>query len=88
MNLLDSNPKMAELKVLLMLQQIIENFNRQGIQFYISNPIGPVRDAIKNSALDRYLCSESMFATIHDAITYIDEGVNVHPDDALQTDSK
>lgn len=73
---------------LLMLQQIIENFNRQGIQFYISNPIGPVRDAIKNSALDRYLCSESMFATIHDAITYIDEGVNVHPDDALQTDSK
>jgi len=72
---------------LLMLQQIIENFNRQNIHFYISNPIGPVRDAIKNSALHSYLCSESMFATIHDAITYIDEGVNIHPDDALQTDS-
>ena len=68
-----------------MLQQVIENFKDQNIQFFISNPIGPVRDAIKYSALHDYMCEQSMFTTISDAITFIDDGINVHAQEALQT---
>lgn len=72
---------------ILMLQQVIENFKDQNVQFFISNPIGPVRDVIKHSALHDYMCAQSMFTTINDAITYIDKGINVHPQEALQTNS-
>lgn len=71
---------------ILMLQQVIENFRDQNIQFFISNPIGPVRDVIKTSSLRSYMTEEAIFVTIHDAIRYIDEGINVHAEDALQTD--
>ncbi len=70
---------------LLMLQQVIENLRMQGIEFYITNPIGPVRDAIKTSPLHQYMGERSMFATIRDALTFIDEGVSVYAQDALQT---
>lgn len=70
---------------ILMLQQVIENFKDQDIEFFISNPIGPVRDIIKKSSLCDYMCEQSMFSTIHDAITYIDDGVNIHAEEALQT---
>ena len=70
---------------LIMLQQVIENLRNQGIKFYISNAIGPVRDAIKTSPLCDYMCDESMFSTIQDAITYIDAGISLHAEDALQT---
>ena len=70
---------------LLMLQQLIENLRSQNISFYISNPIGPVRDCIKQSALRAYMCEQSIFSTIDDALTYIDSGVNVRPNEALQT---
>lgn len=70
---------------LLMLQQVIENFKDQDIRFFISNPIGPVRDVIKTSSLRDYMCEQSMFSTIDDAITFIDDGVNVHAQEALQT---
>ena len=72
---------------ILMLQQLIENFNDQGIQFFITNPIGPVRDVIKQSSLCDYMSEKSMFSTIHDAITYIDNGVNIHAREALQTNN-
>lgn len=70
---------------ILMLQQVIENFKDQGIQFYITNSIGPVRDAIKASPLHDYMSEQSMFSTINDAMTYIDEGINIHAKEALQT---
>ncbi len=73
---------------LLMLQQVIENFKDQDIQFFISNPIGPVRDVIKTSSLRDYMCERSMFSTIDDAITFIDDGVNVHAQEALQTNDR
>lgn len=71
-----------------MLQQVIENFKDQGIEFYISNAIGPVRDVIKVSSLADYMCERSMFSTIGDAIMYIDDGVNIHAEEALQTNDK
>ncbi len=33
------------------------------------------------------MCERSVFATIGDAITYIDEGVSIHAQDALQTNN-
>ena len=70
---------------LLMLQQVIENFRQQNIDFYISNPIGPVRDCIKKSSLQSFMCEQRIFSTIDDALTYIDSGINVRPKEALQT---
>ncbi len=70
---------------IVMLQQVIENFARQDIQFYITNAIGPVRDALKNSPLKTYICERTMFSTVNDAIMYIDSGVNRHAQAALQT---
>ncbi|MGK0499683.1 MAG: SulP family sulfate permease [Oceanicoccus sp.] len=70
---------------ILMLHQVIDNLESQQIKFCISNPIGPVRDTIKSSSLHDYMCDKSMFSTIADAITYIDDGVNIHAAGALQT---
>ncbi len=70
---------------ILMLQQVIQNLDDQGIRFFMSNLIGPVRDAIKTSRLKEFMCEQSIFSTIHDAITYIDDGVNLHAEEALQT---
>ena len=72
---------------MMMLQQLIENFSSQGIKFIITNPIGPVRDVIKNSSMQDYMCEESVFATINDAIVYIDQGINMHAQSALQTNT-
>lgn len=69
----------------IMLQQVIENLQKQGIQFYITNAIGPVRDTIKTSILSEYMTKKTMFSTINDAITYIDRGVNLHASQAMQT---
>jgi SulP family sulfate permease len=69
----------------IMLQQLIENLQKQGIQFYITNAIGPVRDTIKVSPLSDYMTEKTMFSTINDAITYIDKGINLHATQALQT---
>ncbi|NIB40465.1 sulfate permease [Pseudomaricurvus alkylphenolicus] len=68
-----------------MLQQVIENLRSQGVQFYITNAIGPVRDVISTSPMRDYMCEKTMFSTINDAIVYIDGGVNVHARSALQT---
>ena len=70
---------------LIMLQQVMENLLAQGIQFYITNAIGPVRDTIKSSLLSNYMTQKTMFSTIGDAIIYIDKGINLHPEQALQT---
>ena len=72
----------------IMLQQVIENLQKQGIQFYITNAIGPVRDSIKTSILSDYMTEKTMFSTINDAITFIDQGINLHATQALQTNPK
>jgi SulP family sulfate permease len=72
---------------MLMLQQLIESFSQQGIAFYISNAIGPVRDAIKNSSLHSYMSEDSIFATIQDAMSFIDNGTHINTDAALQTNN-
>ena len=73
---------------LVMLQQVIENLKSQDVDFYISNAIGPVRDVIETSSLQDFMSEKSMFSTISDAITYIDEGVSAHSQDALQTNNQ
>ncbi|MEH6589802.1 MAG: sulfate permease [Halioglobus sp.] len=70
---------------ILMLQKVIENLAQQEIKFYISNATGPVRDAIYQSSLNSYMCKESMFSTIHDAIEYIDHGTSSAAGIAVQT---
>ena len=70
---------------IVMLQQVIERFAKQDIQFYMTNAIGPVRDALTNSSLRDYMCERTMFSTVNDAIMYIDSGVNRHAQAALQT---
>lgn len=72
---------------ILMLTHLIENFNDQDIKFCITNAIGPVRDVIESSSLHEYMCEDSMFSTIGDAILYIDNGINIHPEQALQTNN-
>jgi len=57
----------------IMLQQVIENLQKQGIQFYITNAIGPVRDTIKTSILSDYMTEKTMFSTINDAMVFIEE---------------
>ncbi|MDB2554000.1 sulfate permease [Porticoccaceae bacterium] len=69
----------------IMLQQVIENLQKQGIQFYITNAIGPVRDTIKTSILSDYMTEKTMFSTINDAMVFIDRGINLHASQALQT---
>lgn len=70
---------------LIMLHQVVTNLEAQGIQFFITNPIGPVRDTIKASMLSDYMTEKTMFITISDAIIYLDKGVNLHAEQALQT---
>ena len=70
---------------LIMLHQVVKNLEAQGIQFFITNPIGPVRDTIKASMLSDYMTEKTMFITISDAIIYLDKGVNLHAEQALQT---
>ena len=69
----------------IMLQQVIENLQKQGIQFYITNAIGPVRDTIKTSILSDYMTEKTMFSTINDAMVFIDRGINLNASQALQT---
>ncbi len=69
----------------VMLQQVIDGLKQLGIEFYISNAIGPVRDVMKTSRLQHFICEKTMFSTISDALIYIDNGVNVHASEALQT---
>ena len=69
----------------LMLIQVIENLKRQGITFYISNAIGPVRDQLLHPPLASYLPQEQQFATIQDVVHYIDEGIHQRSDIARQS---
>jgi SulP family sulfate permease len=71
---------------ILMLRKIIDNLEQQAIKLYITNAIGPVRDDLLNSPLRDYMCEESMFPTIQNAIDYIDHGINDSDLIALQTD--
>jgi len=70
---------------LLMLEQLIESLEQQGICLCLTNVIGPVRDAIGVSSLQNYICKETMFSSVHDALLYIDSGVSRHARQALQT---
>ena len=70
---------------LLMLQQLIINLESQGIKFYISNAIGPVRDEMRTSVLATFICEKTLFASIREALSFIDKGVVENPEAALQT---
>lgn len=69
------------------LEKLIANLKQQGIRLYISNAIGPVRDALANSCLCEYISENSMFPTIHEAIEHIDHGVCADAGIALQTNN-
>jgi len=68
-----------------MLQKLIATLQGQGIKFYITNAIGPVRDALDNSVLHEYMQQNSMFPTIQDAIGSINYGVGTDERMALQS---
>lgn len=68
-----------------MLQKVIGNCESLGITFLITNAIGPVRDAIKTSSLQDYFSEKTVFSSVHDAILYIDKGINENAGPALQT---
>jgi len=68
-----------------MLSQVMENLESQNIRLYLTNLIGPVRDALKLSQLSVDLETQHVFSTIHDAVLYYDEGVHRRADIALQT---
>lgn len=68
-----------------MLEQLIEKLAAEGIQFYFTNLIGPVRDALTLSSLKVLLEEEHSFSTIQDAVLYIDEGTHRRRDIALQS---
>jgi len=72
---------------ILMLLKLIENLKLQGVRLYITNAIGPVRDALANSPMSGYMREDFMFPTIHDAIEHIDHGVRADADVALQTNN-
>ena len=61
---------------LLMLIQVVEGLRSQGVEFYMSNMIGPVRDRIQGSDLVPHLPQSQMFATVEDAIAFYDEGIH------------
>ena len=70
---------------LRMLNHVIENLRAQNVSFYLASVIGPVRDTLMNSSLSDYVQQEHVFSTIHDAVTYIDEGVYSRADIAVQS---
>jgi SulP family sulfate permease len=72
---------------ILMLLKLVENLKQQGIKLYITNAIGPVRDALANSPMSDYMREDCMFPTIHDAIEHIDHGVCADTGVALQTNN-
>ncbi len=68
-----------------MLTHVIENLRKQNVRFYLSSLIGPVRDTLMNSSLRDYVQQGHVFSTIHDAVTYVDEGVHSRVDIAAQS---
>jgi SulP family sulfate permease len=60
-----------------MLKQFITELNQQGISFYVSGVIGPVRDIINSTELKEYIAVESQFLNVKDAIHHFDNGENV-----------
>ncbi|BFM17904.1 sulfate permease [Maricurvus nonylphenolicus] len=73
---------------IIMLQQVTENLKNQGVKLLITNAIGPVRDTITLSNANNLLDENTTFSCIHDAIKYIDGGINIHPQQALQTNCR
>jgi len=67
-----------------MLSHLIDNLREQNIDLYLTNLIGPVRDALTASNLDKYR-EGHIFSTIDDAVTYFDEGVHRRTEIAMQT---
>ena len=70
---------------LRMLNHVIENLRAQNVSFYLASVIGPVRDTLINSSLSDYMQQEHVFSTIHDAVTYVDDGVYSRADIAVQS---
>ena len=70
---------------MLMLIQVIANLKNQGISFYISNAIGPVRDQLRVSGLLGHLPTSHLFATVEDAVRFFDEGIHHRASIALQS---
>jgi len=67
-----------------MLSHVIDNLKEQNVELYLTNLIGPVRDALTNSNLGEYRGGH-IFSNIDDAVTYFDEGVYKREEIALQT---
>jgi SulP family sulfate permease len=72
---------------LRMLKHVIENLREQQVRFYLAGLIGPVRDTLMKSNLRDYVEQEHIFSTVHDAVTWLDEGVHRHAEIAAQSNT-
>ena len=71
-----------------MLESVIENLRRRNIEFYLTSLIGPVRDVLMASSLRSYLEKGRIFSTMHDAVTYVDQGVHARARIAMQSNPR
>lgn len=56
------------------LKQLIEELEGRGVAFLIARVIGPARDIIYHSDLHEVIDEQNMFASIHEAVNYFQEG--------------
>lgn len=72
---------------LRMLAHVIENLREQQLRFYLAGLIGPVRDTLMKSDLRDYIQQGHVFSTVHDAVTWIDSGIDSHAEIAAQSNA-
>jgi SulP family sulfate permease len=58
----------------IVLINLIQEFQRKNIQFYISGAIGPTRDIIYKSGIINALGEDYLFVKTHEAVRFIDTG--------------
>lgn len=67
-----------------MLQSIFVMLKQKNIQFLITNLKGPLRDHIHYSVIKDEINEDTMFATVQDAVMFIDKGLHNRTSHGLQ----
>jgi SulP family sulfate permease len=70
------------------LEEIIEDLNKKGVSFYITEVIGPVRDVLKRTGLLQKIGQDHIHMRVHDALKHYDERVHTGHAYAVQTNVK
>ncbi len=67
-----------------MLKTVFASLKQKNIYFLITNLKGPLRDEIHHSVIQAEINENTVFATIHDAVIFIDKGVYSRTSHGLQ----